>query len=157
MAQLAEASGLKPGSWRFDSSLGHSARQTNRQISRRRDMFVKIVREINGKGVTDSKGGPVLVVPRKVTLFEADKVDYKKVTKQQGEHPGAFPIRVLGPEPGTGDEVLVVRLDDELTVMATGCSLFIMNDAGRTIDSIVCPPVGQPTEVVGYNTDGQHN
>ena len=128
-------------------------------------MYVKIIEHLEGNGVFPKYGNGDLVVPTRNHVFETDSVEYKKVRVTSQEE---YKERVLvleeyttiGCAPilcncGPGDECskcqgdessfefLVISIynagkDTWRNIVAPGCSLYVMNDQGKTIDSVIC-------------------
>lgn len=102
-------------------------------------MFVKFVLEREGPGVSDRQGDPSMkVVPVREYLLEADAIEFSKQARKDDWW--ADPVTVLGEGPKVGDEMIVLRLPATGDrIVATHCSMFVMNDGGQTIDSLGCP------------------
>ena len=103
-------------------------------------MFVKFVRDQEGAGVTTRKGSPGTVVPCREYLLEAAVLEYGKQVLDGNWWILEKPVTVLGNEPQEGDEIIMLWLPTTGDrIVATHCSMFVMNNEGRTIDSLVCP------------------
>lgn len=112
--------------------------------------FVKPMEEQNG--VSNSKGNPEeQVVPYDTRLFEAKTADYKKVRVLSDDELDSLTDELLEfyclydlPEqvdPEAGCEVLITYVTDnggdvETLVVGPECTLFVMNNEGKTIDSV---------------------
>ena len=125
-------------------------------------MHVKIVRHLEDEqGVSSSRGSlEEKVVPSEHHLFECYEACYKKVSvKNTSEfHERMSRIEVVrtiteialaemgGKEPDGPFEFIqikvIVKEDDEKfvdeTLIARNCILYLMNNEGKTIDSMVC-------------------
>lgn len=130
-------------------------------------MYVKIVEYIDAKGVFPKRGCGDLVVPTRNHLFESERVEYKKVrvTSQKELHDALLGIEeysVIGylptfcdcdqkvgekrnsscdvchgnPECLCSFEFIVICINDSNYIV--NGELFIMNEHGKTIDSLVC-------------------
>jgi len=101
-------------------------------------MFVKFVLEMEGPGVSDKRGCPSnAVVPHREYILSADILEVSKVVY---ENQDLAPCTVLGKEPEYGKEMLILFLPPTGDrFVATHCGMFLMNNEGRTIDSLVCP------------------
>jgi len=101
-------------------------------------MFVKFIREIEGTGISNRKGSPYeAVMPHQDFLIEADRIEYAKL-RYDNDDLGT--CTVFGLEPEDGVEYIELRLPTTGDrIVATHCTMFVMNDEGQTIDSLVCP------------------
>lgn len=118
-------------------------------------MFVKIERYIESdKGVVGNDGSKV--VPKERKIYEVDSVTYKKLginfleeleeilhleTSRWG-FVAPFPAADLenGTIPSPVEVIIVEMWKDGKSdiVVAPQCALFIMNEEGKTIDSLYC-------------------
>ena len=126
-------------------------------------MYIKIVRHLQDeKSVSNSRGSLMdKVVPSNHHIFESLEAEYKKVTvsniaefqKRMGE---IETVRIVTPIPDhdiINDELedssfefiqarLTTKEDDEKfideTLVGKDCTLYIMNNEGRTIDRMGC-------------------
>ena len=118
-------------------------------------MYIKIVRHLEDeKGVSSSRGDlGAKVVPSEHHIFECLEARYRKVTVGNTSefHERMRPIETvriitLMPETNSPFEFIqiktIIKEDDEKfvneTLVARDCVLFLMNNDGKTIDSIVC-------------------
>ena len=120
-------------------------------------MYIKIVRHLeNEEGVSSSRGGSLKdkVVPTEHHMFECLEALYRKVTVNNisGLHErmnDVESVRVVTPMPDENYpspfefiQIQIIKEDDDMfvheTLIGRECTLFIMNNEGKTIDSMVC-------------------
>jgi len=111
-------------------------------------MYAKIIRLApHGNTAVISKNGLDEVVPTINYVYEAEKIGYRKVRvfsheefeeslKRLEDHSvvGDFPEDVRS---DGSFEYIILQIDDKVTVFLNS-TLYIMNDRGKTIDSLVC-------------------
>lgn len=123
-------------------------------------MYIKVMWHVEEEGITSPSGDPdvppSLVVPRQHCIFEARRVEYRKIRVCSSEEFDKW-LRncyvshaMLGPEIPEkiseihGMEFLFISIRDEDTdsgwrnFVAPNCYLYVMNDSGKTIDKLVC-------------------
>ena len=102
-------------------------------------MFVKFVLERGGPVVSDRQGNEErMLAPVQEYIIEAPLIEFSKQVRKDDWW--ADPVTVLGGGPEVGDEMIVLRLPATGDrIVATHCSMFVMNDGGQTIDSLGCP------------------
>lgn len=112
-------------------------------------MFIKAVRILGGEGVSNKRGGIDDVVPTQHRLFEVDEINFRKVKVNKKEElptvipngqilfsiPSEFPFEFFVITTKKALDSNTVRCE---TFIAPSCSLYIMNNEGKTIDSITC-------------------
>jgi len=103
-------------------------------------MFVKFVLEKEGPVVSDRQGNEErMLAPVQEYIIEAPFIEYSKQVRETAPW-WTGPVTVLGEGPNVGDEMIVLRLPATGDrIVATHCSMFVMNDGGQTIDSLGCP------------------
>jgi hypothetical protein len=123
-------------------------------------MYLKIMWHEEEEGITspsgDSESPPSLVVPRHHCIFETNKAEYRKIRVCSMKEFKAWlntcytEHSVVGP--GIPDEIsevygmefLFVKVYDGSknsgwqNFIAPNCYLYIMNEDGKTIDSLIC-------------------
>jgi len=118
-------------------------RQTAFLDRKEKDMYVKIVGYLDDEqGVSSKQGNPEApVVPRKQWIFEAEEVHYTKVKVPDIDSLG-YGRSLVGLSSGDKDfEVLRITLRTDGTheyLNARKCILYLMNNEGKTIDSMTC-------------------
>lgn len=111
-------------------------------------MYVNVIETIDGKGVSDKRGNiGSKVVPSSRSMFEAEKVRYRKVgvnslnefNEYLGDITDYYILSEL-PTKGEFEFVLLTLFQEEKTeyVVCSNCSMYVMNDNGKTIDSLIC-------------------
>jgi len=116
-------------------------------------MYIKIVRHLDEEGVSDSRGSlEEKVVPSLHHMFECSETEYRKVTVDcmatfHKRMQDIETVRVVTPMPDEDNtfEYLQVKMyhgegDDDWvgTLVGRDCTLYIMNDEGKTIDRMIC-------------------
>ena len=117
-------------------------------------MYVKIVEHLEDeKGVSSRRGSlEDKVVPSEHHMFECLEARYRKVSvdniaefRERMQHIETVRIIISVPEEGPFEFVQIKKLvkeDDEKfvdeTLIARNCMLYLMNNEGKTIDSMVC-------------------
>ena len=92
-------------------------------------MFVKLVLDPQDSGS---------VASRYEFLLEADLIGYTVQVMEESWCEKQYAVLGLGPQ--VGDEAIVLwRCDGGQAFVATHCTMYVMNDEGQTIDSLVCP------------------
>ena len=119
-------------------------------------MYVKIKEYLDAKGVFPKRGAGDLIVPTRNHVFETNSIEYKKVrvtSKKELDDAllGITDYCVIGYLPelcnceGAGKECnlcasfefIIVTMEKHGNYIANG-ELFLMNEQGKTIDSLVC-------------------
>ena len=124
------------------------------QDRKEKDMYVKIVRHLeNEQGVSSSRGSlEAKVVPSEHHIFECWEARYRKVAvnnisefNERMKYIESVRIVISVPEEGPFEfiQVQMFMKEDDLkyageTLIARDCMLYLMNNEGKTIDSIVC-------------------
>lgn len=118
-------------------------------------MFIKVVRHLEEEGVSDQKGDDIVkVVPRQQYLFEIEgcpkEITYKKVRVNNMENMNVntetmedYTILTPFPIHGSCFEYIEFQIPENgeflrETFIAPDCSFYVMNNEGRTIDSLHC-------------------
>ena len=71
-------------------------------------------------------------------LVEADLIEYSIQVVDESWQDRQYAVLGLGPQ--MGEQAIVLgRCPPGETLIATRCSMYVMNNEGRTIDSLVCP------------------
>lgn len=97
-------------------------------------MFVKFVFELEGEPVSEPDGGPALIPPTGIWIFETDSVNIRKEIHDHNVW-WENPLTVLGDEIQQDDEIVVVMIDTG-RIVAKNCAIYVMNDKGQTIDRV---------------------
>lgn len=103
-------------------------------------MYVKLFKILNDeKGVSNSRGGIDEVTPTDNLFFDIgeEKIRYRKV---KVDNANEFPNGAILFSPPTNRspfEFLLIELQGKAFI-APNCAMFLMNNEGKTIDSIVC-------------------
>lgn len=117
-------------------------------------MYVKIVEHLEDERGVSSKRGSLeeKVVPSEHHMFECLEARYRKVSvnnisefNERMKYIETVRIIVFAPEEGPFEFIqlqMFMKEDDPKnageTLIARNCALFLMNNEGKTIDSIVC-------------------
>jgi len=122
-------------------------------------MYVKIMWHVEEEGITnpsDPESPPSLVVPRHHCIFETKRAKYRKIRVCSNKEFNSWLSNcytdhsIIGPEIPEeisgihGMEFLYVSIYEEdrdswwENFIAPNCYLYVMNDNGKTIDSLIC-------------------
>lgn len=110
-------------------------------------MFVKLVRVAQGPSVSlDSGYATGVCAPQRVVVYDADSIEFEKHAALEENEPLGSPFgveRTYIPfdSPNNVDEyidILFRKGDRSWHIFASGCSMYIMNDDGKTVDSEHC-------------------
>ena len=129
-------------------------RQTAFLDRKEKDMYVKIVSYLeDDEGVSSRRGNPKEpVVPTEHWFSEAEEIEYKKIIVPDFDNLGRGRIitgicridrdgKPILPSPTNFEvlQIILIRDGNKLErLLARKCTLFLMNNEGRTIDKIVC-------------------
>jgi len=109
-------------------------------------MYIKLIRVLEGeKGVSNRRGGSEEVVPNEYRMFDVKEVCYRKMKVDSADE---FPNGTfLFPVDKYPIECFLIEVKEQNfggdptryeIFIAPNCMMFIMNNEGKTIDSIAC-------------------
>lgn len=116
-------------------------------------MYVKFLEQMSDKyDVSSEYSDDAVTSAHRDTIFEAREVRYSKIIKGSEAESlftaGLKARMILNKEPKTGEEFLFVEVEPKAgsyedgrilsTIIAKNCVMFLMNDEGKTIDSVRC-------------------
>ena len=120
-------------------------------------MYIKMVKEIDANGVSDKNGSAdEKVVPYETFMLEVKKISYSKHNfgsiKEMDSFLEIYPEYEVPfglptcepsdrPEGYPGHEIMVVKLYEAATLgvlIVCDCALYIMNDDGKTVETLRC-------------------